>query len=81
MYIYHYTPADRGAVTSLGAGATSNDGWRQGRSAASRVIHVYTGVRDTFFAWRYNIGDMQICCRAPVELPIVDNCWLDLFWI
>lgn len=51
------------AVTSLGAGATSNDGWRQGRSAASRVIHVYTGVRDTFFAWRYNIGDMQICCR------------------
>lgn len=51
------------AVMSLGAGATSNDGWRQGRSAASRVIHVYTGVRDTFFAWRYNIGDMQICCR------------------
>ena len=54
------TPAGRAAVTSLGAGATSNDGWRQGRSAASRVIHVYTGVWNTFFVWRYNIGDMQI---------------------
>lgn len=63
-FVILYTPAGRAAVTSLGAGATSNDGWRQGRSAASRVIHVYTGVWNTFFVWRYNVGDMQIRAQA-----------------